>query len=256
MRIRFGFMHRLFTPFLAILTLLPSLSSAETVRFGLREAPPLVQTMPDGQLRGLEFELLTAIFAAADMQIEPYLGSNARLALAAGEGVVEGFAPVVGKPPDGLYLTDSYITYHNVAVTLAARRLTLQRPADLTPLRILAFQRASKVLGPEFAAAAANAADYREEPVQALQAKGLLFGRYDVLIGESRVLMYNISQVLAAAGEAGKGLPVVEHRLFAPNNYCASFRDPVLAARFNQGLRRIRADGSYQAILNRYDATQ
>lgn len=241
---------------LAALALLPSLASAETVRFGLREAAPLVQTMPDGQLRGLEFDLLTAIFTAADMQIDPYVGSNARLALAAGEGAVDGFAPVVGAPPDGLYLTDSYITYQNVAVTLAAREVTLERPADLTPLRVLAFQRASKVLGPEFAAAVANAADYREEPVQALQAKGLLYGRYDVLIGESRILLYHIGQVLSAAGETGQKLPVVEHRLFAPTYYCAGFRDPVLVARFNEGLRRIRADGSYQAILNRYDPTQ
>ncbi|MFY8092723.1 MAG: substrate-binding periplasmic protein [Niveispirillum sp.] len=249
-------MHRLLPPFLALLILLPSLAAAETVRFGLREAPPLVQTMPDGQLRGLEFELLTAIFAAADLQIDPYLGSNARLALAAGEGAVEGFAPVVGMPPDGLYLTDSYITYHNVAVTLATRGIRLERPGDLRGLRVLAFQRAGKVLGPEFADAILDAADYREEPVQALQAKGLLYGRYDVLIGESRVLMYNINQVLTAAGEGGRGLPVVEHRLFAPNHYRAGFRDPVLVARFNQGLSRIRADGSYQAILNRYDPTQ
>ncbi|MFV3128047.1 substrate-binding periplasmic protein [Niveispirillum sp. KHB5.9] len=230
--------------------------AADTVRFGLREAAPLVETGPDGRLRGLEYELLTAIMAAAGLKMEPYVGSNARLALAAGEGAVDGFAPVVGAVPDGLVLTDSYITYHNVALTLAARDISLKTPADLGGLRVLAFQRATRVLGPDFADAIAAAADYREEPVQALQAKGLLYGRYDVLIGESRVLMYHVARVLAESGDQKQTLPVVEHRLFAPNHYCAGFRDPAMAARFNEGLRRVREDGSYQAILNRYDVTQ
>ena len=164
-------MHRLFPLFLMALPLLPNSVSSEVVRFGLREAAPLVETTADGRLRGLEYELLAAIFAAAGMEIDAYVGSNARLTLAAGEGAVQGFAPVVGAAPDGLYLTDSYVTYHNVAVTLAVRGIVLERPSDLARWRVLAFQRASKVLGAEFAAAVAGAPDYREEPVQALQAK-------------------------------------------------------------------------------------
>ncbi|OYQ32528.1 hypothetical protein CHU95_17215 [Niveispirillum lacus] len=249
-------MHRIVLLILAALSLSPTLAAAETVRFGLREAAPMVQTLPDGRLTGLEFELLSAIFAAADMQIEPYLGSNARLALAASESVVQGFAPVVGSPPDGLHLTDSYITYNNVALTLGARGIRLTQTADLSGLRVMAFQRANKVLGPDYTAAIAQAADYREEPVQALQAKGLLYGRYDVLIGESRVLTYHIAKVLEAAGEQTQRLPIVEHRLFPPTRYCAGFRDPALVTRFNDGLRRVKTDGTYQAILNRYDATQ
>ncbi len=249
-------MRCLYLLLLIALPLLPTRSMAETVRFGLREAAPLVQTAPDGQLSGLEYELLKAIFTAADMQIDPYIGSNARLALAAGEGAVEGFAPVVGAAPTGLHLTDSYITYNNVAVTLAARGIVLETPADLSSWRVLAFQRAGKVLGSEFAAAVAVAPDYREEPVQALQAKGLLYGRYDVLIGDSRVLSHHIAQALAAAGEGGNNLSVVEHRLFPPTHYRAAFRDPALAARFNAGLQRVLADGVYHAIVSRYDATQ
>ncbi len=244
-------------PLLCMLFLSCALTArAEKVRFGLREAAPLVETTPDGKLRGVEYELLAAIFAAAGMEMEPYIGSNARLALAAGEGTIDGFAPVVGPPPDGLILTDCYITYRNVAITLISRNIQLETPGDLTGLRVLAFQRASKVLGAEFAAAVANSEDYREEPVQALQAKGLLFGRYDVLIGESRVLQYHIGQVLAAGGDPVRSLPIVEHRLFPPNLYCAAFRDPALVARFNDALRRVKADGTYDAIMARYDATQ
>lgn len=244
-------------PLLCLLLLSCAVTArAEKVRFGMREAAPLVETAPDGTLRGVEYELLSAILAAAGMELEPYLGSNARLALAAGEGVVDGFAPVVGPPAAGLILTDSYITYRNVAITLSSRDVRLESPSDLKGLRVLAFQRATKVLGPEFAAAVIGADDYREEPVQALQAKGLLFGRYDVLIGESRVLQYHIAQVLKAGGASVQSLPIVEHRLFAPNHYCAGFRDPALVLRFNEALRQIKADGTYNAILNRYDATQ
>lgn len=251
-------MRRHFVLSLICLFLLSGVNAAraEKVRFGLREAAPLVETAPDGKLRGLEYELLSAIFAATGLELEPYIGSNARLALAAGEGTVDGFAPVVGSPPVGLILTDSYITYRNVAITLSSRDIRLETPSDLKGLRVLAFQRASKVLGPEFTSAVIESGDYREEPVQALQAKGLLYGRYDVLVGESRVLQYHIAQVLKAGGAPVRSLPIVEHRLFPPNHYCAGFRDPILAERFNEGLRRIRADGTYDAIVNRYDATQ
>lgn len=249
-------MRRYLLPILLMLLLPCQASLAEPVRFGLREAAPLVETTADGALRGVEFELLAAILTAAGLEMAPYMGSNARLALAATDGAVDGYAPVVGTPPDGLTLTDSYITYRNVALTLAAKDIRLDQPGDLRGRRVLAFQRASTVLGGDFAAAVAGAADYREEPVQALQAKGLLYGRYDVLIGESRVLHHHLAQVLAAGGDMRRPLPVVEHRLFPPTHYCAGFRDPALAARFNEALRRVRADGSYDAILARYDATQ
>lgn len=243
---------------LLLLALLPFTSSAraERVRFGLREAAPLVNRTSDGQLSGYEYEILAAILKATGMELDPYLGSNARLALAAGQGAVDGFAPVVGTPPTGLTLTDSYITYRNVAITLVSRNITLEKPADLRGLRVLAFQRATKVLGPDFSSAVAEAADYREEPVQSLQAKGLLYGRYDVLVGDARVLRHHISEVLAAGGTPMHPLPIVEHELFAPNHYCAGFRDPTLALRFNEGLRQIKADGTYDAIMHRYDVTQ
>lgn len=235
----------------------PPVAAAEKVTFGLREAAPLVYRQAEGRLTGIEYELLESIFKAADLEMEPYIGSNARLVVAANGAAVAGFAPVVGDPPADIVLTDSYITYQNVAMTLAGRDIRLKRPDDLRHWRVLAFQRANMVLGPEFAAAAAAAPDYREEPTQALQAQGLLFGRYDVVVAETRVLHHHIARVLAGSGsDARLHMPVVEHRIFAPTRYCAGFHDAALAARFNEGLRRIRADGTYAAIMARHSPTQ
>ncbi|MFV3076441.1 substrate-binding periplasmic protein [Niveispirillum fermenti] len=249
---------RLFV-FLCCLLLLavPPVGAAEKVTFGLREAAPLVYRVADGRLAGIEYELLEAIFKAANMTMEPYVGSNARLVVAANGAVVAGFAPVVGDGPADITLTDSYITYQNVAMTLAGRDIHLERPDDLRHWRVLAFQRASKVLGPEFAAAVAAAPDYREEPTQALQAHGLLFGRYDVVVAETRVLHYHIARVLAGSGSDTRlHLPVEEYRIFPPTPYRAGFRDAALAARFNEGLRRIQANGTYATIMARHSPTQ
>lgn len=222
---------------------LPANVRGEVVRFGLREAAPMVEMQPDGQLSGLEYEIIQAVMQAAGMELLPYLGSNARLAVAADGKAVEAFAPVVGQPPDGITLTDSYLTYQNVAMSLRERRIKLERMADLGRYRVLAFQRATQTLGPEFAAAVAGCPFYREEPKQALQAAGLLYERYDVLIADARILRHHLGPT-----------PVTEHRLFAPSPYSAGFRDPAQAARFNEGLRRIKADGTYAAILARYPA--
>ncbi|SNR96370.1 MULTISPECIES: ABC transporter substrate-binding protein [unclassified Azospirillum] len=222
---------------------LAATAQGEAVRFGLREAAPMVLLQPDGRLAGLEYEIIQAVMQAAGMELVPYLGSNARLAVAADGKAVEAFAPVVGQPPQGVTLTDSYLTYQNVAMSLRERRIKLERMADLGRYRVLAFQRATQTLGPEFAAAVAGCPFYREEPKQALQAAGLLYERYDVLIADARILRHHLGPT-----------PVTEHRLFAPSPYSAGFRDPAQAARFNEGLRRIKADGTYAAILARYPA--
>lgn len=235
----------------------PFAQAADRVTFGLREAAPLVQTDAEGRLSGVEYELLSAIFRAVDMGMDAYVGSNARLMVAANGAAIDGFAPVVGEAPPDVKLTDSYITYQNVAVTLTGRAIDLRRPSDLSRWRVLAFQRASKVLGAEFAAAVATAPSYREEPTQALQARGLLYGRYDVVVGEVRVLHHHIAQVLLESnGGVRQPLPVDTHYIFPPTFYRAGFRDPALVERFNEGLRRIRADGTYDAILARYSVTQ
>lgn len=229
---------------------------AEPVRFGLREAAPLVYSTPDGSLTGLEYELLDAVLTAAGLHMEPFVGSNARLVVASNGAAVDGFAPVVGEPPPDIILTDAYITYQNVAISLVSGNISLTRPDDLRHWRVLAFQRANRVLGPEFAAAVAAAPDYREEPKQALQANGLLLGRYDVVVAETRILHYHIAQALDGTGPKHRPLPITEHRIFPPTNYSAGFRDPALVARFNEGLQRVRDDGTYAAILARYDPTQ
>lgn len=249
-------------PKLALLGLLvlfsPSFAAlAESVRFGLREAAPMVQVRPDGSLFGLEYEIIQATMQAAGMTLDPYIGSNARLAGAADGMVVDGFAPVIGAPPSGITLTDSYITYQNVALTLARKQIKLDRIEDLSRYRVLAFQRATQILGTSFANAIASAPLYREEPKQALQAAGLLHDRYDVVIADTRILQYHIAVTLAQMGiRLSSDPPVVtEHRLFAPTFYSAGFHDPALALRFNEGLRQIRADGTYDAIMARYRPT-
>jgi polar amino acid transport system substrate-binding protein len=226
---------------LGVLSCLFAAASAEPVRFGLREAAPMVESQPDGRLSGLEYEIIQAAMQAAGMEVRPYLGSNTRLAVAADGKAVEAFAPVVGPPPEGITLTDSYLTYQNVAMSLTERRIKLERVEDLHRYRVLAFQRATQTLGPEFAAAVAGCPFYREEPKQALQAAGLLYERYDVLIADARILRHHLGPT-----------PVTEHWLFQPNPYSAGFRDPAQAARFNEGLRRIRENGTYAAILARY----
>lgn len=248
---------RLLVGLLLCMALLPTPGhGAETVKFGLREAAPLVYTAPDGRLTGLEYELLNAVMAAAGLQMEPFVGSNARLVVASNGAAVDGFAPVVGQPPPDIILTDAYITYQNVAISLVNSNVALSRPDDLRHWRVLAFQRANLVLGPEFAAAVAAAPDYREEPKQALQANGLLLGRYDVVVAETRILHHHIAQALDGNGSKQRPLPITEHRIFAPTHYSAGFRNPALVVRFNEGLKRVRDDGTYAAILARYDPTQ
>lgn len=239
---------------LAILSIPAPLIAAEPVRFGLREAAPLVYPGSDGRLQGVEYDILNLVLETAGLQLVPYLGANERLAAAAGVDGIDGYAPVVGEAPADYHLTDSYLIYRNVAMVRADSGITLSGVADLSRYRILAFQRATLTLGTDYAAAVATAPLYREEPKQALQAAGLLFGRYDVLIGDTRILNHHIRQLLGGGNVQEGRAAVREYDLFDPTAYRAAFRNPDHVVRFNAALARLRQDGTYDAILARHDA--
>lgn len=226
----------------------PAGTAQRALLFGFRPVDPLVMVGEDGRVTGLEAEIILAALGDT-YAVTPYLGPNSRLNQALFRAAVDGMAPAIGLERTQFALTQSYLTYRNVVMTLPGSGLRLESMADLAGHPMLAFQRARQALGPDFAAVAAASPGYREEGQQHRQIRALLHGRVPIIIGDRRILYHHLRKVRE---EEGHDHSVVEHDLFPPIHYSAAFRDPGAAADFDRGLSAMKADGRYAALLNRY----
>lgn len=147
------------------------------------------------------------------------------------------------------FFTDPYIVYQNVATTLTSRRLVLRQIEDLSNYSVVAFQSASMVLGERFSLTVSSHPDYREVPSQITQNKLLFTGRVDVVVGD-RLIFHYFSNKLDPQIDATKA--VTYHRIFPESPRKAVFRDARVRDAFNAGLKIIRANGAYDAIMTQY----
>jgi polar amino acid transport system substrate-binding protein len=222
---------------------------ADEIVVGLRAVAPYVVVSPTGAVSGLEYDIIREALAARGHVLRPVLLPLARLVATFRDGGVAAAAPILASHQSGGYLSHSYLTYHNVVMSLASTPLALKSVQDLQGLSLVAFQTARTVLGPEFAAAVAGNPRYREEAQQVTQIRLLFSGRVQAVVGEQKIL-----QALIAA--PGSGVDATQattvYPLFPPTQYCVAFHDAQQAADFDAGLDAIRADGTYARLLARY----
>ncbi|WP_254055036.1 hypothetical protein [Kiloniella sp. EL199] len=110
--------------------------------------PPYVLTSNN---RGAELDIVREAMALEGYTIIPFYVSNKRRNTEFLDGVTDGAITVSSQEElDGFY-SKTYITYQNVAISLAKKKLDINRLDDLKGMRVVAFQTASKVLGSNFA---------------------------------------------------------------------------------------------------------
>lgn len=232
-----------------LMLLISTLAIARDVTVGLRVAPPYVQAT-DGGVTGIEHDVIAAALAERGHRLVPKLYPFARLVMTFNQNeAIDAAAPVIASLPVKGTLSNPYLTYHNIGLSLANATVRADQIADLSRPSIVAFQNARVLLGSEFAAAVAQNPMYREEANQQNQVRVLFNARADLIIGERRILQHFI---VNPEPDVDTKLPVREHLLFAPIDYSVVFRDPALAQAFNEGLAAIKASGVYDAILRKY----
>ncbi len=220
---------------------------AEVLRVGMgTHKPPYIY---EGQLRGLEHDLIKAAFELAGFQMELYYGPMERLHVLLARGELDAIAttsPVSGIPA---FYSVPYVEYQNVAITLARREIELGSIDELGNYSVSAFQRARFLLGEEFQAMTVSNPRYREEARQVIRNLLLYAGRVDVVIADLRIFQAFNHEI---GDQVDTRQPIRVHRLFPPSPYSVGFTDPDKRDRFNLGLQRLRESGRYQRIEARY----
>lgn len=202
--------------------------------------------------KGFELELVSDILTARGHTLMPLYVPMGRISRLVEKGIGDiGLTQTDKQLIPSEQLSDVYVIYQNVAISLAERKLSIKRPLDLKHYSIIGFQTARKALGEEFALAVENHPSYLEMPQQQRQVSMLMQGNVDVLVMDRNIFNHMKSKLPDQQQK-----PVVIHELFGVTPYRAAIPDPELRAEFNQELASMIKDGRYQALLKRYDLVE
>lgn len=208
--------------------------------------PPYI--LEDGQ-SGLQLDIIKYAFACKNNRVSfnniP-LGRNiTRLKVSQADGMIT--LPVDFEYP-GIYVSNAYITYRNVAVSLADNHFDIDSFDDLAMMSVAAFQNAKKFLPQEYARAAEQAIEYREIADQSQQITMLFERSIEVIILDINILKYFLSKHKLALFDK----EIVIHPLFEPQPYAIGFKSEQLKNTFEQGVDCIKTNGQYSEVFNTY----
>lgn len=232
---------------LAALTCRPA-AAAEVVMAVGRSLPPYVIV---DEWRGMEYDVVREALALEGHTLTPKFVSFARVVRELESGEVN--AAMTMRPDSGVkaFYSDSHVTYRNYAITLASRNIAIKKVEDLAGKSVMAFQNASMYLGPAYKAVADGNPFYREEARQVVQPQQLFLGRVDVVVADRFIFGWfaNDPEVKAKV-DTTQGLRF--HPIFPATDYHVAFRDAALRDSFNRGLKKLRDNGTYARIVQRY----
>lgn len=207
--------------------------------------PPYVIADNDS---GFEIELVREILQAMGHSLKPTyipLGRTVRQLESGNADIV--MSVTLSHDIDPALLSDEYVRYQNTAITLASRKLAITELEDLAGFTVLAFQTADRILGPRYAAMVAQHAGYGEIADQHRQVKMLLLGSVDVAVMDKNIFSWLRSQL-----PLWQQKEVRFHDFFQRTSNRAAILDDSLRAGFNRELARMRTDGRYQALADKY----
>lgn len=200
---------------------------------------------------GIEVEIVRTVLHRLGHELVPVYVPNARISHEFERKRVDAAATSLPEPGATGFYSEPYIAFENVAVTLASRKLKLEKISDLAELKVVAFQKASQYLGDDYKRAVSGRRDYREIADHMGQNRLLYRGGADAIVIERHVFEYQ-DKLLAASHFEEKPRQVDIHRLFPPSLYRMRFHDIALRDAFDLEFAAITQLGIPEAIARKY----
>lgn len=201
--------------------------------------PPYISTETRS---GVEYELVTRALQDAGVEFEIQHLPNKRARLLFSHGQLDAAIAT-----EGGIVSEPYIAYKNMAITLCDQQIKLSKTTDLAPYQTGAFNNASKFLGADFTRIAADLTHYREISPQKLMNGMLMARRIDVAIADINIFQHDQQELDPQGSKA-----LCPFAIFAPTLYRIEFRNAAIRDRFNQALAQLRANGFYEALAKKY----
>ena len=191
---------------------------------------------------GIEYDIVTQALRLAGYKVKIEYLPNKRALLEFRDGQLDGVISNTGN-----YLSEPYIAYQNMAITLCQKQINIDSIKALAPYQVTAFHNASQYLGADFAKIASNKINYRELSPQKLMNRMLLAARFDVAISDINIFKYEHKKIDPLGNQA-----LCPFAIFPPTLYRLEFREPIVRDRFNVALKNFREQGLYEQLAKKY----
>lgn len=215
------------------------------VGFGM-DKPPYVFEKENS---GLEVELFREAARAAGYEVKSFFGPMERIKAMLMNGELDAITNTNINEQLHLFNSEPFIEYHNYAIALKKRNLKIEKISDLKKYSIASFQRSRDLLGDEYSKMVKENKQYHEFADQKLRNIQLFKERADVIIADKRIFEYFNTQLDDSIDQKQ---PVVMYDLFKPIRYQAAFRSKTAMQDFNKGLSKIKKNGTYRRLEEKY----
>ena len=196
-------------------------------------------------LRGIELELMAKSLAFKGHTFTPVYTTYERLNGTLLAKRVNAAATVRPELKEAFY-SKEFVYFRNFAITHTDTR-PLKTMADLIGRSIVAWQGATKDLGPAFEAAAKQAGVYKEIPDQQRQVNLFLKQRVNTIVIDGAIFKFWAREL---GYDPNK---FVYNPLFGgKTTFVVGFNSERLRDDFDAGLDKLRATGEYNEIYRRY----
>jgi polar amino acid transport system substrate-binding protein len=226
--------------------------NADELTFGVSfSIPPYVIEQDDS---GLELELLREALKVKGHRVKVEYLPVARTFLEITEGKLDGIINVKPGMLENVFYSDVVISFQNCAISLTKNQYRIDSIGDLVNKQVVAFQRATILLGEEFGQMAAANPHYQEIARQLLQINLLLKRRIEVIVMDINIFHYYRKQahLLNTLNKEELLQEVSYHKIFPPTDYRFAFRSETHRNDFNIGLAQIAADGTRERLFAKY----
>ena len=236
-------MTSIFTKLIYLLILLASLqcfSKELTLVTGFSKPPYSLMN----ENAGFELEIIQTVFEELDYDIRfvtaPF-GRNQRMFKVDGvDGLTTANKKLYSKSE---HLTEPYIIYRNVVITLKKSNIKITSITDLANYKLAAFQNSKTILGPLYAHTVSKSLKFLELSEQSNQLKMLETGAVDGVIMDINIFKYF---------NQNHNLDVDVHALFEPSIYGLLLKDKTLVPEVNRVLRNFLASKKYPLMAEKW----
>lgn len=244
----------LFTVF-AIIGLSTNVSAGDVVTIGFKKgkepyvmasSPPKESDYDLNNDLGVEVEIVKEVFAMYGKTIRPVYMNYDRMV----EQIQGGKLDAVGNifpGVQGVYYMNKYIHLHDHIIYNSKLGENIKSVTDLAGKRVVAYQNARKYLGPNYNQAADKFKYYKEMVKQEGQVQILTKGRADAIIMDIGIFKF-WAKKHAKEGDTFEFVPMGD----TPFYFSIAFNDEEVMEEFSQGLEKLRANGRYDEIYNKY----
>ena len=221
----------------------PCFSAQKTLKVAVNIGPPWAFQPAGQEITGIDVEILRHVFQQMGYATEFYLLGYSRLIKDFNEGKFDVASPAAFDSNSG-FLTQPYLPYQDVAVSLKIEQHNINHTNDLKGKRIVTYQFAHSVLADQLQHVKQDT-NYLEVAERELQLRLLVNNRTDVVIGERRLLTHIFRQDYPQ-----EQLSI--HPIFLAKSYGAIIKDKQLQQQFDVELAKLMASDLYQQILSQW----